>query len=176
MSRPIEDYALIGDTRTAALVCRDGSIDWLCLPRFDSGACFARLVGGDDNGFWTLRPQGEARVVDRRYREDSLILETIWETDDGGRVRVVDGMLPASDVPRVVRHVVGERGSVAMQTCITIRFDYGRVVPWIRRSSGTLVTCAGPDAVALYGDVELQCGDETTHTDFTIGEGDRASF
>src|SRR5579884_132482 len=111
MSRPIEDYALIGDTRTAALVGRDGSIDWLCLPRFDSGACFAKLVGGPDNGSWTMAPKGEARVVDRRYRKDSLILETIWETADGGRVRVVDGMLPASDVPRVVRHVIGVRGT-----------------------------------------------------------------
>ncbi|HEX3463181.1 MAG TPA: glycoside hydrolase family 15 protein [Candidatus Elarobacter sp.] len=176
MSRPIEDYALIGDTRTAALVCRDGSIDWLCLPRFDSGACFARLIGGGGNGSWTLAPKGGGRVVDRRYRENSLILETIWETDGGGRVRVVDGMLPESDVPRVVRHVVGERGRVAMHTCVSLRFDYGRVVPWIRRSSGTLVACAGPDAVALYGDVGLECGDENTMTEFSIAEGHRVSF
>jgi len=176
MPAPIEDYALIGDTRTAALVCRNGSIDWLCLPRFDSGACFANLVGDEENGAWSLAPQVEARVVERRYREDSLILETIWETDGGAQVRVVDAMLPGSDVPRVVRLVVGEKGRVAMRSRIRIRFDYGRVVPWVHRSSGTIVACAGPDAAALYADVPLVGDDLSTLSEFEIGPGERVSF
>src|SRR5947209_1219729 len=177
MARPIEDYALIGDTRTAALVCRDGSIDWLCLPHFDSGACFAKLVGDEGNGAWTLAPKAaDARVVERRYREDSLMLETIWELDGGARVRVVDGMLPASDVPRVVRHVVGVQGRVAMRTCATIRYDYGQVVPWLRRASGTLISCAGPDAVALYGDVPFECDQHSSVAEFEVREGERVSF
>jgi GH15 family glucan-1,4-alpha-glucosidase len=177
MARPIEDYALIGDTRTAALVCRDGSIDWLCLPRFDSGAVFAKLVGDEENGSWVLAPKDDkARVVERRYREDSVMLETIWELDGGARVRVVDGMLPGSDVPRVVRHVVGMKGRVAMRTCVTIRYDYGRVIPWLRRASGTLVACAGPDAVALYGDLPFDCDEGSAASEFSVGEGDRVSF
>ncbi len=107
MSRPIEDYALIGDTRTAALVSRDGSIDWLCLPSFDSGACFAALVGEAENGAWSLAPQADSCAVRRAYREDSLVLETTYEDGGGGRVRVVDAMLPSSDAPRVVRLVIG---------------------------------------------------------------------
>jgi GH15 family glucan-1,4-alpha-glucosidase len=177
MTRPIEDYALIGDTRTAALVCRDGSIDWLCLPRFDSGAVFAKLVGDEENGSWVLAPKDDkARVVERRYREDSVMLETIWELDGGARVRVVDGMLPGSDVPRVVRHVVGMKGRVAMRTCVTVRYDYGRVIPWLRRASGTLVACAGPDAVAMYGDLPFDCDEGSAAAEFAVGEGDRVSF
>ncbi|HEY0393367.1 MAG TPA: glycoside hydrolase family 15 protein [Candidatus Elarobacter sp.] len=175
MARPIEDYALIGDTRTAALVCRDGTIEWLCLPRFDSGACFAKLVGDDENGAWALAPKG-GRVVERRYREDSLVLETIWEVDGGARVRLVDGMLPGSDVPRVVRLVVGERGRVAMASQICIRYDYGQVVPWVHRASGTFIACGGPDAIALYADVPLRAEGNTTLAEFEVGEGDRVGF
>jgi GH15 family glucan-1,4-alpha-glucosidase len=148
MSRPIEDYALIGDTRTAALVARDGSIDWLCLPQFDSGACFAALVGDEENGTWQLAPQGTVTASHRAYREDSLVLETTHEAD-GGRVRVVDAMLAGSDVPRVLRLVIGESGRVAMRSHMRIRFDYGRAVPWVHRNAGTIVAVAGPDAVAL---------------------------
>jgi GH15 family glucan-1,4-alpha-glucosidase len=176
MSRPIEDYALIGDTRTAALVSRDGCIDWLCLPRFDSGACFAALVGEDENGMWSLRPQGHANAIGRAYREDSMILETRYELEDGGRVRVVDAMLPGSDVPRVVRLVSGEAGRVAMRSQMRIRFDYGQVVPWIHRASGTVVAVAGPDAVALYADVPLRGEDLSTVAEFWVGPGEHVGF
>lgn len=176
MSRPIEDYALIGDTRTAALVCRDGAIDWLCLPRFDSGACFAALVGEPENGAWSLAPQGRPAAIQRAYRQDSMVLETVYELDDGARVRVVDAMLPGSDVPRVLRLVEGEAGRVAMRSQIRIRFDYGRIVPWLHRASGTVVAVAGPDAVALYSDVELRGEDLSTVAEFWIGPGERVGF
>jgi GH15 family glucan-1,4-alpha-glucosidase len=176
MTRPIEDYALIGDTRTAALVCRDGSIDWLCLPRFDSGACFAALVGDDENGAWTLTPKGHATAIRRAYREDSMVLETTYELEDGGRVRIVDAMLPGSDVPRVVRLVVGEAGRVAVRSQMRIRFDYGQVVPWIHRASGTVVAVAGPDALALYADVPLRGEELSTVAEFWVGSGDRVGF
>jgi GH15 family glucan-1,4-alpha-glucosidase len=176
MTRPIEDYALIGDTRTAALVCRDGSIDWLCLPRFDSGACFAALVGDPENGAWTLTPKGHATAIRRAYREDSMVLETTYELEDGGRVRIVDAMLPGSDVPRVVRLVIGEAGRVAMRSQMRIRFDYGQVVPWIHRASGTVVAVAGPDALALYADVPLRGEELSTVAEFWIGPGERVGF
>jgi GH15 family glucan-1,4-alpha-glucosidase len=176
MACPIEEYALIGDTRTAALVCRNGSIDWLCVPRFDSGACFAKLVGDDDNGHWLLAPQGRATAASRSYREDSLVLETVWELDGGARVKVVDAMLPGSDVPRVIRMVIGEAGRVAMRSQMRIRFDYGSVVPWIHRSSGTVVAIAGPDALALYADVPLHGEDLSTVAEFWVGPGDRVGF
>ncbi len=176
MSRPIEDYALIGDTRTAALVCRDGSIDWLCLPNFDSAACFAALVGDAENGAWTLAPQARTTAIRRAYREDSLILETTYELEGGGRVRVVDAMLPGSDVPRVVRLVAGEAGRVAMRSQMRIRFDYGRIVPWIHRAAGTVVAVAGPDALALYADVPLRGEDLSTVAEFSVGPGEQVGF
>ena len=176
MTRPIEDYALIGDTRTAALVCRDGSIDWLCLPRFDSGACFAALVGDAENGTWELAPKGHATAIRRAYREDSMVLETTYELEDGGRVKIVDAMLPGSDVPRVVRLVVGEAGRVAVRSQMRIRFDYGQVVPWIHRASGTVVAVAGPDALALYADVPLRGEELSTVAEFWIGPGERVGF
>jgi GH15 family glucan-1,4-alpha-glucosidase len=176
MTRPIEDYALIGDTRTAALVCRDGSIDWLCLPQFDSAACFAALVGDEENGTWTLAPKGHATTIRRAYREDSMVLETTYELEDGGRVRIVDAMLPGSDVPRVVRLVVGEAGRVAVRSQMRIRFDYGQVVPWIHRASGTVVAVAGPDALALYADVPLRGEGLSTVAEFWVGPGERVGF
>jgi GH15 family glucan-1,4-alpha-glucosidase len=175
MSRPIEDYALIGDTRTAALVARDGSIDWLCLPHFDSAACFAALVGDEENGTWRLAPQGTVTASRRAYREDSLVLETTHEAD-GGRVRIVDAMLAGSDVPRMLRLVIGESGRVAMRSQLRIRFDYGRAVPWVHRNAGTIVAVAGPDAVALYADVPLRGEDLSTVAEFTVGPGDRVGF
>jgi GH15 family glucan-1,4-alpha-glucosidase len=176
MSRPIEDYALIGDTRTAALVCRTGSIDWLCLPHFDSGAVFAALVGDDDNGNWSLAPQGHAVAIKRVYREDSMVLETTYELEGGSRVQVVDAMVVGSEVPRVLRLVIGLNGRVAMRSQIRIRFDYGLVVPWIHRASGTVVAVAGPDAVALYADVPLRGQDLSTVAEFWVGPGDRVGF
>ena len=145
----IEDYALIGDTHTAALVSREGSIDWLCLPRFDSPACFAALLGDRSNGRWRLAPAGGVREVRRRYQGDTLVLETEWYTEDGV-VRVVDCMPPRQSDPDVARVVEGIRGRVPMRMELTIRFDYGRVVPWVRQVGGHLQAIAGPDALALW--------------------------
>src|SRR3954452_3843500 len=127
----IEDYALIGDLQTAALVSRSGSIDWLCLPRFDSGACFAALLGTPDHGRWLLAPAGEVKRTSRRYRDETLVLETDFETDSGA-VRVTDCMPPRSQPPDVVRLVRGLRGRVPMRMELILRFDYGAIVPWVR--------------------------------------------
>src|SRR3712207_6362649 len=126
MSCPIEDYALIGDTRTAALVSKQGSIDWLCLPRFDSGACFAALLGTPEHGRWLLAPKGEVRRTRRRYTDGTLVLETDFETDDGA-VTVVDCMPPRSGEPDVVRIAVGRKGRVRMRMELVVRFDYGSI-------------------------------------------------
>src|SRR5438552_9823504 len=143
MSAPIEDYALIGDNETAALVGRDGSIDWLCVPRFDSGACFAALLGTPDHGRWLIAPAGGVRRVRRDYRQGTLVLETEFETEDGV-VRLIDCMTPRERHPVVVRVVEGVRGRVAMRMELAIRFDYGSVVPWVRRlADGTLGAIAG---------------------------------
>src|SRR5205823_2565378 len=150
----IEDYALIGDCHTAALVGKDGSIDWLCLPRLDSGACFAGLLGKPEHGRWLIAPQGKSRRVERRYRDDTLILETQFETDDGA-VTLIDCMPPRSDWPDVVRMVVGRRGTVRMRMELIIRFDYGSIVPWVRRTDGGIRAIAGPDLLELCTPVEL---------------------
>ena len=134
MSEPIEDYALIGDGETAALVSRRGSIDWLCLPRFDSPACFAALLGGPEHGRFSLAPRGGARSVRRRYRDSTLVLETEFETE-GGAVTVVDCMPQREGPPVLIRQVVGTRGTVAMRMELVMRMDYGSVVPWVRRSA-----------------------------------------
>jgi GH15 family glucan-1,4-alpha-glucosidase len=172
---PIEDYALIGDLQTAALVSRHGAIDWLCLPRFDSGAVFAALLGSPENGQWTMRPTGDFRSVARRYRGDTLVLETELENADGS-VRLVDFMPPRETKPDVVRIVQGVRGRVEMEMELVIRFDYGDIVPWVRNVDGTLVAIAGPDAVALRTPVELEGRDLRTHASFTVAEGDRVPF
>ncbi|MEV7383079.1 glycoside hydrolase family 15 protein [Streptomyces lydicus] len=173
----IEDYALIGDLQTAALVGRDGSIDWLCLPRFDSPACFAALLGGRDNGHWTLSPHSPEARAERSYRGDSLILDTVWETPTG-RVRVTDFMPQRDRAPDVVRIVEGLDGSVEMRGVLRLRFDYGRVVPWVRAVEGSRVAIAGPDSVWLrtpshgttYGK------DFSTRSDFTVAAGQRTAF
>ena len=174
MSRPLEDYAVIGDSRTAALVRRDGTIDWLCLPAFDSPAAFAALLGDEENGAWTLAPAGAANAQ-RAYRTDSMVLETTYDVD-GGRVRVVDAMLPGGSAPRLVRMVVGESGRVAMRSQLRIRFDYGRVVPWVHQSSGCTVAVAGPDAVAVYADVPLRGEGLSTVAEFSVAAGERVAF
>ena len=155
MAERIEDYGLIGDLQTAALVSRNGSVDWLCFPRFDSGACFAALLGDDENGSWSLGPVGEVTGSSRRYRGDTLILETELETSDG-TVRLIDFMPPRGEAPDVVRIVECVEGSVAMQMRITIRFDYGSVVPWVRSLDGGLQAVAGPDALLLATPIELE--------------------
>jgi GH15 family glucan-1,4-alpha-glucosidase len=172
---PIEDYALIGDTQTAALVGRNGSIDWLCLPRFDSGACFAALLGGEEHGRWMIEPAAPARAVERRYRPASLVLETEFTTD-GGVVRVVDCMPPRAAAPDVVRVVEGVRGRVRMSMELILRFDYGRVVPWVRRRDDLLLAVAGPDAVTLAAPLPLRGENLTTRADFEVGEGESVPF
>ncbi|MGH9321417.1 MAG: glycoside hydrolase family 15 protein [Vicinamibacteria bacterium] len=175
MPARIEDYALIGDCQTAALVCRDGSIDWLCFPRFDSGACFAALLGTRENGRWLLAPSGEVRATRRRYRDETLVLETEFETDTGS-VTVVDCMPPRSERVDLVRVVVGRRGRVAMRTEIAIRFDYGWLVPWVRREGSGIVAVAGPDMLHLQSDVPLRGENFHTVGDFEIEEGESRAF
>jgi GH15 family glucan-1,4-alpha-glucosidase len=172
----IEDYALLGDLQTAALVGRDGSVDWLCLPRFDSGACFAALLGDDGNGRWLLAPADAAATSSRRYLDDTLILETTWETGEGA-VRVLDFMPPRGESPDVVRIVEGLRGRVEMHTELVIRFDYGRVIPWVRRLDGdTRLAIAGPDALCLRTPVDVGGQDMKTVGRFTVAEGRRVPF
>ena len=137
MPLPIEDYALIGDGHTAALVGRDGSIDWLCVPRFDAPACFAALLGSPEHGRWQIAPEAAVRRVQRRYRAHTLILETDFETD-GGAVRVVDCMPLANDRRDIVRNVECLHGEVALRMELVIRFDYGHVVPWVRKTNGSI--------------------------------------
>ena len=175
MAAPIEDYALIGDTHTAGLVSRDGSIDWLCLPRFDSPACFAALLGDRSNGRWLLAPAGGVQEVRRRYQGDSLVLETEYRTDDGV-VRVIDCMPPRHRDPDVARVVEGIKGRVRMRMDLTIRFDYGSIVPWVRHEGGALHAVAGPDSVWLRTPVPVWGENWTTLADFTVAEGERAPF
>ncbi len=176
MALRLEDYALVGDNHTAALVGRDGSIDWLCLPRFDSAACFAALLGTPEHGRWLLAPAGEVRTTARRYRGDTLVLETDF-TVGGGTVRIVDCMPRRQDEPAVVRTVYGLRGRVPMHMQLVIRFDYGRIVPWVRRlDDGTLTAIAGPDALCLRTPVALRGEGFTTVARFTVAEGERVPF
>jgi GH15 family glucan-1,4-alpha-glucosidase len=178
-SQRIEDYAVIGDMQTAALVGRNGAIDWLCLPRFDSGACFAALLGDEDNGHWTIRPAGvdpsTGRATRRRYRGDTLVLETEWETASG-LVRVIDFMPPRDEAPDIVRIVEGVSGRVDMSSQLRLRFDYGLTVPWVRRLDGQYAGLAGPDAVWLRTDVPTYGKDFSTISEFTVAAGDRACF
>ena len=171
----IEDYGLIGDLQTAALVSRHGCIDWLCVPRFDSGAIFAGLLGDAENGHWTIQPEGEFHSPGRQYRGDTLVLETALETADGA-VRLIDFMPPRDADPAVVRIVEGVRGSVRMRMELALRFDYGAIVPWVRNVEGTLVGIAGPDAVTLRAPVELEGRDLRTYASFQVSEGDRIPF
>ncbi|MFI0422655.1 glycoside hydrolase family 15 protein [Spongiactinospora sp. 9N601] len=171
----IEDYALIGDMQSAALVGRDGSIDWLCLPRFDSPACFAALLGGERNGHWWLGPEGRPMATRRRYRGETLVLESEWETE-GGTVRVIDFMPPRHANPDVVRIVEGVSGTVRMATELRIRFDYGRIVPWVRRTEGHLQAIGGPDSVWLHSSVPLTGGDYAHKATFEVTAGQRVAF
>jgi GH15 family glucan-1,4-alpha-glucosidase len=177
MPSRIEDYALIGDCETAALVARDGSIDWLCWPRFDSGACFAALLGSPENGRWLIAPADPNPRITRRYRHGTLILETEFETDEGG-VTVVDFMPLGSVAQDLVRLVIGRHGRVAMRAELVVRFDYGSVVPWVTRledGSGVRAV-AGPDMVVLRTPVPL-CGEKlSTVAAFTVGAGDNMPF
>ncbi|CCG03919.1 glycoside hydrolase family 15 protein [Blastococcus saxobsidens] len=170
----IEDYGLIGDLQTAALVGRDGSIDWLCLPRFDSGACFAALLHDERAGRWLLAPAAGGRS-NRRYRDGTLILETEWETPEGS-VRVVDFMPPRGEAADVVRIVEGISGRVPMRMELALRFDYGHVVPWVREDDGDLVAIGGPDAVWVHTDAPLHQEEGDVRSEFEVGAGDQVSF
>ncbi|ARP69590.1 glucoamylase [Streptomyces pluripotens] len=177
MNARIEDYALIGDEQTAALVGRDGSIDWLCLPRFDSGACFARLLGDEHHGHWRIAPEGAGTCARRAYRSDTLVLDTEWETGDG-TVRVTDLMPQRDRAPDVVRIVEGVRGRATVRSTLRLRFDYGSIMPWVRRLDGHRVAVAGPDSVWLRAEPPVRTWGEDfcTHSEFTLAEGERVAF
>ena len=161
--------------RTAALVGRNGSIDWLCLPRFDSPACFARLLGEEHNGYWRIAPVDDEVRVSRAYRADSLVLETTFSVEDG-RVRVTDCMSVGRDHPRIVRIVEGLAGKVEMSMQLVVRFDYGNDIPWVRKVAGDTVFIAGPDAFVFRSTVPAQGEDFTTVANFRLGQGERAIF
>ena len=171
----IEDYALIGDCETAALVSREGSIDWLCFPRFDSRACFAALLGTPQHGRWLLAPSEPVTSIRRRYRGDTAILETEFTTA-GGVVEVIDFMPIRTDLPDVVRIVVGRRGHVPMRMDLVIRFDYGSVVPWVRRVPGGISAVGGPDSLLLQTAAPVRGEDFHTLSDFVVSEGERVPF
>ena len=183
MAQRIEDYAVIGDTHTAAIVGRDGSIDWLCLPRFDSAACFARLVGDERNGFWRIAPSASPKpgtgtpllATSRRYVGSTLVLETEFAVASG-TVRVTDCMPVRDRLPEIVRLVECTSGTVEMRMDLAVRFGYGDVVPWVRRLDGMLTAVAGPDALALWTPVHAHGEEMTTVAEFSISAGQRVPF
>jgi GH15 family glucan-1,4-alpha-glucosidase len=180
MAGRIEDYALIGDLQTAALVGLDGSVDWLCLPRFDSPAIFAGLLGTEDHGLWRISPShaadGRPAPATRRcYRGDSLILESEWDTL-GGTVRVIDFMPPSDGAPRLIRIVEGVSGRVPMRSTLGMRFSYGRIVPTVHSHNRRTVAVAGPDSMWLDTEAETYSKSQTVYADFTVSAGDRIAF
>ncbi len=166
---------MIGDCHTAALVSKQGSIDWLCFPHFDSGACFAALLGTPDNGHWTISPDEPIKASRRRYREGTLILETEFETENGS-VTLIDCMTPRNDAPDLLRMVVGTRGQVQMKMELVIRFDYGSIVPWVRKTKRGISAIAGPDMVGLRTDVPLHGENLKTVATFTVSKGQKVPF
>jgi GH15 family glucan-1,4-alpha-glucosidase len=176
----IEDYAIVGDMQSVALICNNGSVDWLCLPRFDSAACFSALLGAPEHGCWRIAPAGagqDEKATHRRYAGDTLILETDWETPDGA-VRVIDFMPPRGDdePPVLVRIVEGLRGAVTMEATIRLRFGYGSVVPWTYKMDGGIRAIAGPDSIWLSTTARLT-GRNLAHTaTFTVNAGERVPF
>ena len=173
--RRIEDYALIGDLQTAALIGRDGSIDWCCFPRFDSGACFAALLGGPENGQWKLAPTVQVQRCTRRYRHDTLILESVIETDEG-TIRMIEFMPPRNRSPDIVRIVEGLDGAVPMRSDLMIRFDYGRIVPWVRKVDHARLAIAGPDALCFRTPVDVRGENLSTVAEFVVHAGERIPF
>ncbi|MBY8829814.1 glycoside hydrolase family 15 protein [Hephaestia mangrovi] len=174
-AKRIEDYALIGDGQTAALVSREGAIDWMCLPRFDSEACFAALLGDEDNGCWQIAPDDAVTSTRRRYLGDTLVLETEFTTESGV-VAVTDFMPMRGEAPDIVRIVEGRSGRVKMRSALAIRFNYGQVHPLIRREDGLTMAIAGPNAVRLDFDVGIEFDDRWGMSRFEIGEGERVTF
>jgi GH15 family glucan-1,4-alpha-glucosidase len=175
VTQRIEDYAMIGDTETAALVGRDGSIDWLCLPRFDSGSCFAGLLGEDGHGRWLITADEPVTSRTRRYRGSTLVLETEIVTA-GGSVRVIDFMPPRHHHPRIVRMVMGITGEVRMRTELIIRFEYGLDVPWVYQTDRGLTAVAGPNAICFDSPIELEGRDMLHEGSFTVRAGEDVAF
>jgi GH15 family glucan-1,4-alpha-glucosidase len=175
MSTPIEDYALLSNLRTAALVSRQGSVDWLCLPRFDSAACFTALLGGPEHGRWLIAPSGEAKSVERRYLPETLMLETTFETEDGV-VRLVDFMPPDRDDTVLARIVEGLEGEVEISTELVLRFEYGSAVPWLRRQDHVWLAVVGPNAVRIESGIDLEGKDFTSVGSTTVSAGERLPF
>ena len=171
----LEDYGFIGDTHSGALVGINGSIDWLCTPRFDSDACFASLLGTEKNGHWQISPQEPIKQAQHSYRGETLILETVFETENG-TVRLIDFMPPRGRYRDVVRIVEGITGRVAMELKLIVRFDYGMTIPWVKRSEEVLTAVAGPNALTLRSDVPTFGEDLSTVARFSVGEGERKSF
>lgn len=175
MPLPIEDYALIGDCHTCALVGRDGSIDWLCIPRFDSSACFAALLGRPEHGRWLIAPSAEVASVRRQYRDGTMILETEFEAGEGV-MRIIDCMPLSEERWDVVRIVEGVKGRVALHMELIMRFDYGSIVPWVQRSGSMLVATAGPDTLELCTEIPVRGENMKTVADFFVDEGERIAF
>ena len=171
----IEDYALVGDMQTAGLIHRNGSVDWFCCPRFDSGASFAALLGTADNGRWQISPSGSGNCTRRQYRGDTLVLETEWDTESG-RVRVIDFMPPRDEAPDIVRIVEGLSGTVQMTSTLCIRFDYGRDVPWVEQVDHGLLAIAGPDSLHLRTPISHEGRGFSSVAEFTVNAGDRVPF
>src|SRR6478735_5767723 len=175
MAARIEDYAIVGDTRSVALIDRAGSVDWWCVPRIDSPACFAALLGDRSNGRWLLRPAGAVTSTSRRYREGTLVLETTYVTETGVAT-VTDFMLPGAERPTIFRIVDGVSGSVEMELDLVVRFDYGSVVPWVRRTGDGLTMVAGPEALLFHSPVPLRGADHSTAAKFTVSTNQRRAF
>ncbi len=175
MAGRIEDYAIIGDTNTVALVDRSGSIDWWCAPRIDSGACFAALLGDAENGHWSIAPHGPITKVTRRYEPETLVLETVFHTPDGS-VAVIDFMPPRNPDPTIHRIIEGRSGNVTMDMELVVRFDYGSITPWVRATGDGLVMVAGSDGLRLHSPVRLEGLDHTTVATFEVSETNRLSF
>jgi GH15 family glucan-1,4-alpha-glucosidase len=171
----LEDYAVVGDTQTLALIGTDGSVDWLCFPRFDSGACFAALLGGPQHGLWRIAPHAPIRAIRRRYRDETMILETEFDTAEG-TIRLIDFMPIRGAAPHLVRIVEGVRGRVGIEVELIIRYDYGGIVPWVRREHGRLHAVAGPDGLVLATPAPMHGVDLTTIARFPVEQGQRLPF
>jgi hypothetical protein len=171
----MEDYALIGDRRSAALVARDGAIDWLCWPHFDSDACFSALLGDERHGCWKIAPRGKPHRIGRRYLDDTLILETRYETESGV-VCVTDLMPIGTEHRAVIRKVTGEAGEIEMVLDLALRFDYGSIPPWLRAKPRVVHGVVGPDLVVFRSPIDITCVGERIVSEFTVAAGGSVTF
>ncbi len=175
MTRPLEDYGLIGDLETAALVSRSGSIDWLCLPRFDSDACCAALLGGEQHGFWRIGPAFDGWSLRRRYRDDTLLLESEFARG-GNVVRLIDFMPPRDAAPTVIRIIEGQQGQVPLRLELSLRWDYGQITPWLEPREDAICAIVGPDMIAVRGPIPLHSTGAALNAEFTVSAGQRLAF